>query len=151
MRSAAFDGYTSLDGHLGAAGARGERRAGINPVERDPDPDGLRYEEEQVDAIIEGVTAMLFGIRRIEESSVYQGILRKGEAEGRAEGRAEGEAVGIREALFIQGRKKLGPLDEKTVARLVEIQDLDHLKRQLERILDVSRWDELLAPGDPVA
>ena len=45
---------------------------------------GLRYKEEQVDAIIEGVTAMLFGIRGIEESSVYQGILRKGEAKGRS-------------------------------------------------------------------
>ena len=53
---------------------------------------GLRYEEEQVDAIIEGVTAMLFGIRGIEESSVYQGILRKGEAKGEAKGLAEGEA-----------------------------------------------------------
>jgi hypothetical protein len=104
---------------------------------------GLRYEEEQVDAIIEGVSAMLFGIRGIEESSVYQGILRKG--------RADGEAEGIREALLIQGRKKLGPPDEKTCARLAEIHDLDRLKLLLERMLDVSSWDELLAPGDPAA
>jgi hypothetical protein len=110
---------------------------------------GLRYEEEQVDTIIEGVTAMLFGIRGIEESSVYQGILRKGEARGRAEGRAEGEAQGIRKALLIQGRKKLGPPAEKISARLVGIQDLDHLKCLLERILDVSTWDELLTPNDP--
>jgi hypothetical protein len=124
---------------------------------------GLRYEEEQVDAIIEGVTTMLFGIRGIEESSVYQGILRKGEAKGRAEGeakgraegeakgRAEGEAEGIREALLIQGRKKLGPPDEKTGARLAEIHDLQHLKLLLERMLDVSSWNELLDPGDPSA
>ena len=116
---------------------------------------GLRYEEEQVDAIIEGVTTMLFGIRGIEESSVYQGILRKGEAKGRAEGeakgRAEGEAEGIREALLIQGRKKLGPPDEKTGARLAEIHDLQHLKLLLERILDVSSWNELLDRGDPSA
>jgi predicted transposase YdaD len=98
---------------------------------------------------------MLFGIRGIEESSVYQGILRKGEAKGRAEGeakgRAEGEAEGIREALLIQGRKKLGPPDEKTSAQIAEIRDLDRLKLLLERILDVSSWDELLAPGDPSA
>jgi predicted transposase YdaD len=120
---------------------------------------GLRYEEEQVDAIIEGVTAMLFGIRGIEESSVYQGILRRGEAKGRAEGeakgraegRAEGEADGIREALLISGRKKLGPPDENAVAKLAEIHDLDRLKLLLERILDVSSWDELLASGEPAA
>ena len=121
---------------------------------------GLRYEEEQVDAIIEGVSAMLFGIRGIEESTVYQGILRRGEAKGRAEGeakgraegeakgRAEGEAEGIREALLIQGRKKLGPPDEKTSAQIAEIHDLDRLKLLLERMLDVSSWDELLTPGE---
>jgi predicted transposase YdaD len=112
---------------------------------------GLRYKEDQVDAIIEGVSAMLFGIRGIEESTVYQGILRRGEAEGRAEGRAEGEAEGIREALLIQGRKKLGAPDEKMSARLAEIHDLDGLKLLLERILDVSSWDELLPPADPSA
>jgi predicted transposase YdaD len=117
---------------------------------------GLRYEEEQVDAIIEGVTAMLFGIRGIEESTVYQGILRRGEAKGRAEGEAkgrteglvEGEARGIRRALLTQGCKKLGPLDEKTGARIAAIHDLDHLELLLERIFDVSSWDELLAPDD---
>jgi predicted transposase YdaD len=98
---------------------------------------------------------MLFGIRGIEESSVYQGILRKGEAKGeakgRAEGRAEGEARGIRKALLIQGRRKLGQPDEKTSAQVAEIQDLDRLERLLERILDVSSWDELLAPDDASA
>ena len=44
---------------------------------------GLRYSEEKVESIIKGVSAMLFGIRGIEESSVYQGILRKGEAKVR--------------------------------------------------------------------
>jgi predicted transposase YdaD len=108
---------------------------------------GLRYEEEQVDAIIEGVTAMLFGIRGIEESSVYQGILRKGEAKGLA----EGEARGIRQALLIHGRRKLGPPDEKTSARIAEIRDLDRLRLLLERILDVSSWDELLDPDEASA
>jgi hypothetical protein len=128
---------------------------------------GLRYEVEQVDAIIEGVTAMLFGIRGIEESSVYQGILRKGEAKGLAEGeakglaegeakglakgRAEGEARGIRQALLIHGRRKLGPPDEETSTQIAEIHDLDRLRLLLERILDVSSWDELLAPDDASA
>ncbi len=112
---------------------------------------GLRYEEEQVNAIIEGVSTMLFGIRGIEESSVYQGILRKGEAKGRAEGRAEGEAEGIREALLIHGRRKLGPPDEKTSDQIAEIHDLNRLKLLLERMLDVSSWDKLLAPDDASA
>jgi hypothetical protein len=108
---------------------------------------GLRYKEEQVDAIIEGVTAMLFGIRGIEESTVYQGILRRGEAKGLA----DGEALGIREALLIAGRKKLGPPDERISARIAEIHDLDRLKLLLERLIDVSSWHELLAPDDASA
>ena len=90
---------------------------------------GLRYEEEQVEAIIEGVTAMLFGIRGIEESSVYQGILRKGEAKGgeRAKGRAEGEARESARHCSSTGRKKLGPPDEETSAQIAEIHDLDRL------------------------
>ena len=55
---------------------------------------GLRYEEEQVHAFIEGVSAMLFGIHGIEESSVYQGILRIGETKGRI--RPRGAAAGVR-------------------------------------------------------
>src|SRR3954453_4983800 len=109
MRSAALDGYTFLDGHLGAAGARGQRREASTLWNATRILMGLRYEEEQVDAIIEEGTAMLFGIRGIEESSVYQGIV--GECE--AKGEAKGEAEGIGEALLIEGRKMLGPVDER--------------------------------------
>jgi len=108
---------------------------------------GLRYEEKQVDAIIEGVSAMLFGIEGIEESSVYQGILRKGEAKGRAEGAVE-EA---RQVLLRHGRKKFGPTDERVEATIATIGDLDRLHDLIDRILDVSSWDELLAPGGPSA
>ena len=106
---------------------------------------------------------MLFGIEGIEESSVYQGILRKGEAKGIAIGEAKGiaigeakgitlgEAKGIREAVLIQGRRKLGPPDERALARIAEIHDLDRLKLLLERILDVSSWHELLSDLDPSA
>jgi predicted transposase YdaD len=110
---------------------------------------GLRYSEEKVDSIIEGVSAMLFGIRGIEESSVYQGILKKGEAMGRAEGRDEGRIEGAvdeaRKTLLRLGLKKLGPPDEQISGRIAEIADLDRLDVLLDRILDISSWDELLA------
>jgi hypothetical protein len=110
---------------------------------------GLRYSETQVDSIIEGVSAMLFGIRGIEESSIYQGILKKGEAVGEAKGEAKGEVKGAineaRKILLHQGGKKLGSPDEQISGRIAEITELDRLHVLLDRILDVSSWDELLA------
>ncbi len=101
---------------------------------------GLRYEEEQVDAIIEGVSAMLFGIEGLEESSVSQGILRRGEARGRIE-----EA---REGLLRQGRKRFGPPDPRVEATLAAIADLDRLHDLSDRVSEVSSWDELLSCSD---
>jgi len=106
---------------------------------------GLRYPEEKIESIIKGVPTMLFGIRGIEESSVYQGILKKGEDIGRVEGRVEGAVEEARKTLLRQGRKKLGPPDEQVSGRIAEITDLDRLHVLLDRILDVSSWDELQA------
>ena len=108
---------------------------------------GLRYSKEKVDSIIKGVSAMLFGIRGIEESSVYQGILKRGEAKGRTEGRVED----AREILLRHGRKKLGPPSEKVEAEITALADLNRLHDLTDRILDVSTWDELLSPPSPVA
>jgi predicted transposase YdaD len=107
---------------------------------------GLRYSDEKVDSIIEGVSAMLFGIRGIEESSVYQRILKRGEAEGLARGLAKGKIEDAREVLLHLGRKKLGPPGEKVEAEITALADLDRLHDLIDRILDVSTWDELLAP-----
>jgi predicted transposase YdaD len=103
---------------------------------------GLRYEQEQVDAIIQGVSAMLFGIEGIEESTVYQGILRRGEAKGRAEGRLEED----RTILLGLGREKLGPPDEQVEARIAAIADQAQLHRLLHGLLRASSWDELMGP-----
>jgi predicted transposase YdaD len=105
---------------------------------------GLRYEKEQIDAIIEGVSTMLYGIRGIEESSVYQDIFRKGRAEGEAIGRAE-EA---KTALLLQGRQKFGPPDPRIEATIIAISDLDRLHDLMGRLLEVSTWEELLAAED---
>jgi len=104
---------------------------------------GLRYSTEQIDSIVEGVSAMLYGIRGIEASSVYQAILHKGEAKGAVE---EARAILLR-----QGRKKLGPPGAGVEATIAAIADRDRLHDLIERVLDVDTWDELLAPSDPSA
>ncbi len=129
---------------------------------------GLRHKREQVKAMIEGVRKMIFGIRGIEESWVYQDILAKGRAEGEAKGLAEGEAKGLaegeakglaegeakglaegaldeaRHALLRLGRKKLGEPDERVLSQLADLGDLDRLRLLLEGVLEAERWDDLL-------
>jgi hypothetical protein len=91
-------------------------------------------------------------IHGIEESSVYQDIFSKGEAEGFAEGlaeaRAKREAEGrlqeARETLIFLGRRKLGPPDERAMADIGALNDVDHLHELGARISDVASWDELL-------
>jgi predicted transposase YdaD len=114
---------------------------------------GLRYPKEQVEGFMRGASAMILGIRGIEESSVYQDIFAKGEAEGEAKGRVEGRLEGAvdeaRETLLRQGRKKLGPPREAVEAQITALGDLERLNHLLDRILEVSTWDELLAPLFP--
>jgi predicted transposase YdaD len=105
---------------------------------------GLRYPKEQVDTFTKGVSAMILGIRGIEESSVYQDIFATGEAKGRDEGRVEGAVDEARKTLLRQGRKKLGPPSEAIEARINVLGDLDRLNDLLDRILDVATWDQLL-------
>jgi hypothetical protein len=50
---------------------------------------------------------MILGIRGIEESSVYQDIFAKGEAEGRAKGEAEGRAKGEAEGRAEEAREAI--------------------------------------------
>jgi predicted transposase YdaD len=88
---------------------------------------------------------MVLGIRGIEESSVYQDIFAKGAASGRDEGRDEGRIEEARTVLLRQGRRKLGPVSEAVEARITALADLDRLNDLLDRIFDVTTWDDLLA------
>jgi hypothetical protein len=97
---------------------------------------GLYHPKERVQELTKEITAMILGIRGIEESSVYQDIFAKGELE---------EA---RKILLRQGRKKLGQPDERVLALVAGISDRDRLDLLLDRILDVASWDELLATTD---
>jgi predicted transposase YdaD len=113
---------------------------------------GLRYSSEKVEEMVRGVSAMILGIRGIEESSVYQDIFAKGLVEGLAEGRVEGRAEGFlegrieeaRQAVLQLGRKKIGQPGESVRAVIATITDIDRLNSLLERILEVASWDELL-------
>jgi predicted transposase YdaD len=95
---------------------------------------GLRFSREVAEQLFEGVVAM-------RESSTYQMIL--------AEGRGEGQTEEARKVLLSLGGKRLGPPSEATIGRVRAIQQLERLEQLLERLLDVSDWDELLA--DPPA
>ncbi|MHB1559751.1 MAG: RpnC/YadD family protein [Isosphaeraceae bacterium] len=109
---------------------------------------GLRYADPEIEEILRGVSAMVLGIRGIEESSVYQAILKKGIAEGEARGEARGRAEQARETLIDLGCKKLGPLRKKAKAKIAALEDLDRLKSLTRRISDVASWDELLSSAD---
>ena len=111
---------------------------------------GLRYSEEQVEEFVRGVSAMILGIRGIEESSVYQSIFAKGEAQGRVDGRVEGRVEEARLAILRLGRQKYGEADEGVRSSIDAIDDIDQLNALLDRILNVSSWNELLTfPGSP--
>ena len=112
---------------------------------------GLRYSVEQVEEMVRGVSAMILGIRGIEESSVYQDIFAKGEAKGLVEGRDEGRIEEARQAVLTVGRKKLGPPDEEERMKIATIDNVDRLNALLERILDVASWEELLPFTDQQA
>jgi predicted transposase YdaD len=115
---------------------------------------GLRYPKEQVEDFERGVSTMILGIRGIEESSVYQDIFAKGEvmgeargeAKGRVEGRVEGRVDEARAAILRLGSKRFGQGDEGVRKKIEAIDDIDQLNFLLDRILDTSTWDELLAP-----
>ena len=110
---------------------------------------GLKYPKERVDEITQGVSAMILGIRGIEESSVYQDIFAKGRVEGEASGEAKGRVEEARLAVVKVGRKKYGHPDEGVLRKIAAIDDVDHLNLLLERIIDESSWDELLSFPSP--
>jgi hypothetical protein len=79
----------------------------------------------------------------IEESSTYQAIFRKGELKGKA----EGKAVEARAILLRLGTKKFGDPEQRVLDQVATEKDLKRLRDFLDRILDVTTWDDLLAPA----
>ncbi|OWK40917.1 hypothetical protein FRUB_04809 [Fimbriiglobus ruber] len=121
---------------------------------------GLRYENEFVDRLLEGVLQM-------EESTTYQAILARGEVRGEARGLALGEARGeargialgeargiaqgetkgrlaeVRALIFRLGKRRFGPPPAAAVAAIEAIVDLSRLENIAERLVDAPGWDDL--------
>jgi predicted transposase YdaD len=94
---------------------------------------GARYDKE--------IAALMREVREMEESSVYQEIVRIGEARGEV----RGEVRGIRDTILRQGRIKFGKAGRNVVARLNRIEDLDRLHALADRLIRAENWDDLLA------
>jgi hypothetical protein len=111
----------------------------------------LRYEKGHVERIVREVSTMSLGIRGIEESWLYQEYYQKGWAEGYAEAMAKGYTEArleqARVNVLLVGRKKFGPPSEAVSDQIAKIKNRERLAALLVRILDVSSWDALLAPG----
>lgn len=88
---------------------------------------GLRYHDTRMAEVIETMAV------NMEESSVYQWILRKGLSQ-------QAQATILR-----QGTRRFGTPDEHTSAAIRAIQDVDRLDRMTDRIPDATGWADLLA------
>ena len=103
----------------------------------------LRYDEDEVQAML----LDLIDLNELRDTPVYRAIVRIGRDEAREEGREEGRLLQTRRLLVDLGSDKLGPPDEATATALAEIDDVTTLERLLHRLLTVSTWQALLAPG----
>lgn len=101
---------------------------------------GLRYFRDEVDEYFGRLSI------KMEDSTTYQGILEKGFQQGIAQGITQGVTQGERRALLRQGTKRFGPPSPEVVASLEAIDEPARLEFLLERLLDVTSWEELLAP-----
>ncbi len=79
----------------------------------------------------------------------YIGIYAEVYAATFAAGYAEGAVEHARETLLRQGGKKLGAPAARVEAEIAALDDVDRLNDLIDRVLDVSSWDELLAPPTP--
>jgi predicted transposase YdaD len=102
---------------------------------------GLRYDETIAERLMQSVLEM-------EDSSVYQAIIRKGIdrgiALGREEGREEGREQGARAVLLRQATGRFGPPTDAARARLNAAGPAE-LDRLADRVLSATGWDDLLA------
>ena len=76
----------------------------------------------------------------MEESSYYQGILKKGEAKGEAKGAFKT----AHNVLLRLGTKRFGEPDPRVLAAIDQIKDATVLEDLALRAVEVSSWQELL-------
>jgi hypothetical protein len=73
----------------------------------------------------------------MEESVLYQKMVRKGKAEG------------LRMALLLQGRNRFGEPPPEAAAALDALTDVGQLEELAVRLLRASSWQELLGLTEP--
>jgi len=95
---------------------------------------GLKYDPVFIESVLKGV------LRKMRDSSTYQAILEEGRVEGRTEGRTEGELY----VLLRGGTRRFGPPDAKTKATLEGIDSQEVIDRLVDRLFDVTSWEDLL-------
>ncbi|MGL6074028.1 MAG: hypothetical protein ACRC8S_07695, partial [Fimbriiglobus sp.] len=99
---------------------------------------GLRYQQEQIQRIIQGVVMFL------EESTTYQYVIQKGQARGEALGQARGEIKNARANVLRLGAKRFGPATQAILGKIEAIDDLTILETLLDRVIEAKNWDEII-------
>ncbi len=56
----------------------------------------------------------------------------------------EGQAIGRRQSILIVGEEWLGPAPEVVRLQLVDVMDLERLKRMLRGAVKAANWQEIL-------
>lgn len=77
----------------------------------------------------------------MQESTTYQAILKEGEVKGEA----KGLVAGVRKSLLLVGTRRFGAPDARIRKALNAIRSAEHMERLMERSLDATSWDDLLA------
>lgn len=90
-------------------------------------------------------TEWLREIPAVDDIPLFRAMQQEWEKQGVAKGRAEGRAEGLRTALLGQGRKQFGSPSAKVKAAVNAVTDPARLEALLDRLSDVSTWDDLLA------
>ena len=101
---------------------------------------GLRYPAEVIEHLMSGV-------RQMEESTMYQAILAKGEARGEARGLLEGKISATRNLLAHLAERRFGPSSAEDRDLIAGVTRLDRLE-QLHDLLaetSASTWPEFWA------
>jgi predicted transposase YdaD len=106
---------------------------------------GLRYSEELIDSLFEGVSTM-------EESVTYQAIIRKGIEKGIEQGLEKGTAKGLAQGmlkeakgiLLLLGEKRFGPPDPAARSAIEALTDREKVEYLTQRLLEVESWHALL-------
>ena len=85
----------------------------------------------------------------MEESSTLRAFIEEGRQQGLQEGLEqrlkEGEVLEARRIILRLGRKRFGEAGDAVVSRLDAISNVGKLEQLVERLFDISSWDELFS------